>query len=608
MQEIAAGRKKKDMGGDDNFTRTRVRIYVGGLGESVTTDDLQKIFSKMDGEIESVDIIRTKGRGFAYLDFLPSSHNSLSKLFSTYNGCVWKGGRLRLEKAKENFLDRLKREWAEDAQLASGKYTTHVNDDVGKELESLERPREVHSSRKKQLNIFFPRLQKVKSLPFSGTGKHKYSFRRVEVPSLPTHFCDCEEHSGPLHHAEEKQIPVQEEEGGGMTKEELDVMNSVMNKLFEMENISTTAHSDIELTKEEDYSMQLTNDPLLDESDGYSTADEDNLIINVVSRGQESKLNKRKAPKDGPTEDMLEKQTRNHEENNENEYESAIARGKGNLQAHLNGSAILPGAQLIEPQSGDKQSAPKLSWSQKSSWKELIGDRSNSAINISGILPGISSDKKEQSKSDGVPNSINSKNKKLLRHENQRVQSDKTEVEELVEAQPAKMDSSSNKTGRGSAWLHKTSWTQLVNSNNGSSFSITQILPGVTFEKQELAKPHGVITTDARDHKNNNTIEKGKSESFVDGTMDLQIIRDCDVQKTVEPRQLHVLGSDNASASTENKQNSATKRPRKGDIVIGETCSFMRTDASLKEWANAKAALSGSRNRTSKGKKMLTSH
>ncbi|KAF2302359.1 hypothetical protein GH714_034925 [Hevea brasiliensis] len=228
MQEIAAGRKKKDMGGDDNFTRTR------------------------------------------------------------YNGCVWKGGRLRLEKAKENFLDRLKREWAEDAQLASGKYTTHVNDDVGKELESLERPREVHSSRKKQLNIFFPRLQKhtigllayysvsaqVKSLPFSGTGKHKYSFRRVEVPSLPTHFCDCEEHSGPLHHAEEKQIPVQEEQGGGMTKEELDVMNSVMNKLFEMENISTTAHSDIELTKEEDYSMQVTNDPLLDESDGYSTADE----------------------------------------------------------------------------------------------------------------------------------------------------------------------------------------------------------------------------------------------------------------------------------------------------------------------------------------------
>ncbi|KAF2291976.1 hypothetical protein GH714_042460 [Hevea brasiliensis] len=468
MQEIAAGRKKKDMGADDNFTRTR------------------------------------------------------------YNGCVWKGGRLRLEKAKENFLDRLKREWAEDAQLASGKYTTHVNDDVGKELESLERPREVHSSRKKQLNIF------------------SRDYRRKNK--------------------------------GGMTKEELDVMNSVMNKLFEMENISTTAHSDIELTKEEDYSMQVTNDPLLDESDGYSTADEDNLIINVVSRGQslnsnsvcflnakESKLNKRKAPKDGSTEDMLEKQTRNHEENNENEYESAIARGKGNLQAHLNGSAILPGAQLIEPQS-------------------------------------------EQSKSDGVPNSINSKNKKLLRHENQRVQSDKTEVEELVEAQPAKMDSSSNKTGRGSAWLHKTSWTQLVNSNNGSSFSITQILPGVTFEKQELAKPHGVITTDARDHKNNNTIEKGKSESFVDGTMDLQIIRDCDVQKTVEPRQLHVLGSDNASASTENKQNSATKRPRKGDIVIGETCSFMRTDASLKEWANAKAALSGSRNRTSKGKKMLTSH
>lgn len=130
----------------------------------------------------------------------------------------------------------------------------------------------------------------VKSLPFSGTGKHKYSFRRVEVPSLPTHFCDCEEHSGPLHYAEGKQIPVQDEQGGGMTKEELDVMKSVMNKLFGMENMSSTPHCENELTKEEDYSIQVPNEPLLDESDGYSTADEDNLIINVVSRGQVTTL------------------------------------------------------------------------------------------------------------------------------------------------------------------------------------------------------------------------------------------------------------------------------------------------------------------------------
>ena len=30
-----------------------------------------------------------------------------------YNGCKWKGGVLRVEKAKEHYIDRLRREWAE---------------------------------------------------------------------------------------------------------------------------------------------------------------------------------------------------------------------------------------------------------------------------------------------------------------------------------------------------------------------------------------------------------------------------------------------------------------------------------------------------------------
>jgi len=30
-----------------------------------------------------------------------------------YNGCKWRGGVLRVEKAKEHYMDRLRREWAE---------------------------------------------------------------------------------------------------------------------------------------------------------------------------------------------------------------------------------------------------------------------------------------------------------------------------------------------------------------------------------------------------------------------------------------------------------------------------------------------------------------
>ncbi|XP_039008547.1 nucleolar protein 8-like isoform X2 [Hibiscus syriacus] len=91
---------------------TRTRIHVGGLGQSVSSDDLRKIFSAV-GTVEGMDIVRTKSRSFAYVDILPSSSHSISKHFSMYKGCAWKGGKLKLEKAKEHFLARLKREWEE---------------------------------------------------------------------------------------------------------------------------------------------------------------------------------------------------------------------------------------------------------------------------------------------------------------------------------------------------------------------------------------------------------------------------------------------------------------------------------------------------------------
>lgn len=72
----------KSEGDNDNNLTTKTRIYVGGLGGTVNEDDLRKTFSPL-GKLESVEIVRTKGRSFAYLDFLPSSQKSLAKLFST---------------------------------------------------------------------------------------------------------------------------------------------------------------------------------------------------------------------------------------------------------------------------------------------------------------------------------------------------------------------------------------------------------------------------------------------------------------------------------------------------------------------------------------------
>lgn len=74
--------EERRVGGEEKEEEGKIRIHIGGLGETVTSDDLTKIFAHL-GNVKSVEIIRSKGRSFAYVDFFPSSDKSLSKLFST---------------------------------------------------------------------------------------------------------------------------------------------------------------------------------------------------------------------------------------------------------------------------------------------------------------------------------------------------------------------------------------------------------------------------------------------------------------------------------------------------------------------------------------------
>lgn len=76
-----------------------------------------------------------------------------------YNGCVWKGGRLKLEKAKEHYLVRLKREWAEQAELASRAPSDGF--DANEDITSSKKPKKDLNSATKQLRIYFPSLRKV---------------------------------------------------------------------------------------------------------------------------------------------------------------------------------------------------------------------------------------------------------------------------------------------------------------------------------------------------------------------------------------------------------------------------------------------------------------
>ncbi|KAI6680998.1 hypothetical protein NL676_034879 [Syzygium grande] len=520
-------------------TETATRVYVGGVGESVGEEDLRKIFGAL-GTIGAVEIVRTKGRGFAYIDFVPATHNSLNKLFSKYNGCVWKGGRLRLEKAKEHYLIRLKREWEEDAeQNIAPSDALDAEKDPAAPVKAKK-----FLDKEKHLHIFFPRLKKVKSLPLRGSGKHKYSFQRVEVPPLPKHFCDCEEHSDLSHSLKvEKTHELDSQGDGGINAEELDMMNSVMKKLFQREADSIPTHSGNELIEDEKISSAGFLEPQLEEDMVDHDEDDDNLMINMVTgvgdgkpqleeemvdddeddddlvinmvtgvrdgitgghignfSANQEKSHKRQTSGDGLARNRLPIQKRDSALPNKENMSLSHGHGVGKesfsspkkqhdslpVDSEVSRKNQKPQPVVSESRTQNLKKHPL--WSQKSSWKELLGERNEFAYSVSHVLPGGDTlgDEQQLSDNSNVLNSVDHKNQHgdgQHEHSEDKI-TESTELEDKTESESAMQNKSSAKTGRGSSWLHKSSWTQLVTDNKSKSFSISLIKPALNSEHE----------------------------------------------------------------------------------------------------------------------------
>lgn len=122
----------------------------------------------------------------------------------------------------------------------------------------------------------------VKGVPFGGTGKHKYSFQRIDVPStLPVHCCDCEEHSGSVPRLGRSNSPLNDAENGVINEEERNLMDSVMNKLFGKHE------NDLDIKKNsymDEVDYNLLNNGEVDQST------DDDLVINVMTVGDGSKV------------------------------------------------------------------------------------------------------------------------------------------------------------------------------------------------------------------------------------------------------------------------------------------------------------------------------
>ncbi|CAA6671225.1 unnamed protein product [Spirodela intermedia] len=373
---LAGAGKLEEASSESSSSRGMMRVYMGGLGDGVTDSDMRKLFSPL-GRVNCIDFVRTKGRGFAYMEFTPSSEKSLAKLFSTYNGCLWKGGRLRLEKAKEHYLERLKREWAEDAEppIMPAVIGTHIDPCSANKSNRM-------TNDKAQLQIFFPKLRKVKALPFKGTGKHKYSFQRIVVPSLPVHFCDCEEHSQLSEDLVRKRLNGLDDRKIIVNEEELNIMNSVMNKLLEKEASMNVAEG--RGVRREDLGHPDTETPADGNKAAQDTdeeADAENLVTNIEHGNIEEVLN------------LMQVKTR-------------VLSSFGSISGSNAPEEDPDMKSKTEQSSTMGELTTGTSWIQKSSWKELVGDADGSStFTISHVLPGTVPLGPGSTKSGGAVNS-----------------------------------------------------------------------------------------------------------------------------------------------------------------------------------------------------------
>jgi len=352
-------------------------------------------------------------------------------------------------------------------------------------------------------------------------------------------------------------------------------------------------------------------------------------------------LNKTKIAKEEPNKTTPQVEKRNNSNPNKNKKRKLIPKlemesnaevsttpgGKGNMQTLPN--KVGSGAQPTKPEDGFEEST-KVSWSQKSSWKELLGGGGNTSFSASLILPKLDSNKNLQRSDDlCAPVSTNNKTENMERDgelwskptntqvikehaeaqpthtqvikEHAEAQPTNTQViKELVEARPTNKqviedvtenqhDVAPNKTGRGASWLQKQSWTQMVSENN-NSFSISHILPGITFPEPKAKDP--IVEPAISNYCKHNGVAKDTINEVVSVGFKSR--------ETIQEKSQHIGANDIASAPiVEEKVETSPREKSTENIEIGETCSFMRSAASLKEWAKAKAAISGSLKRKS---------
>ncbi|KAH0465944.1 hypothetical protein IEQ34_006047 [Dendrobium chrysotoxum] len=641
-KEAVIAKKKLDVSDVALPDEELKRIFIGGVGAGVTAIDLEKTFSPL-GRVHAVEFVRSNGRNFAFMDFEPSSVRSLAKLFSTYNGCTWKGGKLKLEIAKEHYLARLKREWAEDAKLASAPPPTEENLEFVSSRSS--------SQENSQIRIFFPNLGKVKPLPFKGTGKHKYSFQRIEVPPLPIHFCDCEEHSKSLETTSQKYLsPL----SIVVNEKEQNMMTNVINKLMGGETDERPSDRKTQVASDPKI-LSLCNEDIHSNETKASDTDDDNLVINIGVGAEDDILMQLKKgmtqvtrqesgfgnPQSSKGRLVQNKADSDRRKNSEVTNASSI---KPNKRARLvsadglskpepalaiaqkltsisSAAEPVPSCTFIsseghayvskipaETRNTERQARPHMStaqpaegqsWLQKSSWKDLVGGRGSSSFSISNVLSGSTSASPQMPKAN-ASKTFASKNPESLGEKSKQKAPLNAWITPKIPAETPNAESqnstnmSNAQPADGQPWLQKSSWKDLVGGrSSSSSFSISDVLPELKSASTEVPKANAsdAVTT----KKPESFGEKSKQKTPQHAQISPGINPNAPISSSGALAKECKESSSSVQGKPSEGQTSGVQEQRKerAEFSFGEVCPFMRNAESEQQWSMAKAALSG---------------
>ncbi|XP_073132213.1 uncharacterized protein [Henckelia pumila] len=586
---------------------------------------------------------------------------------------MWKGGRLKLEKAKEHYLFRLRREWTEDTDLEKKLPDQKVCADAN--MHTSQTTKKNLDIEQMHLRIYFPKLRKIKPLPLKGSGKHKYSFQRVEVPPLPIHFCDCEEHSVPLKLVEKKFGTDIDTETCGVNEEELSMVKSVLNKFLERENRAKSVSNVIDFTEKTYTSISSVDGVQVCGYEDDQVSDEDGLVINVISHPRNGVSLRQEHELLGIKKSMhVFDKKRKASVSMDDAYVTSPDKRKMRKQVpqdRISDLRIYVTARPAEIKSG-AQLTDGVALSKKPAWRDLVNQKGSATFHMSDILTNhgqevASSSKKEtrnrsstDKESGKVPDiqpiklrdveDMKSRTDeeserapdiqpiKLGDVEDMRSSTDK-ESEKVPDIQPIKLsdvedmrstDKESKKapdiqpiklsdvddmrSSRGAAWLKKSSWLQLVGDTTNRSFNLAQILPVVApSENQESQQSYGNDGSSSTNKNQQKPVPDNRNHLVGDipkprETADSDTFIAPEIPRITNLDALTKVQNDTSLDEQENADWLAFPATKKvparvpvpvpvPDIVISHTCPFMRSAASMKEWAKMKATLTARKKR-----------